>query len=153
MSFLFNGFLYLFIVIIFCSCKSVDISGTYYSCAWNCDKLILNNDSTYIYQINPEIGALRTSKGTYSVSCRRVLLHSDTIKLYVDGIAVQDESYQLTNFRISNTKLYPIIDGKKHYCYYFKVVSDSSADTKQMRLNKLRCITKNPVRRIIYRLR
>ena len=139
--------------LLLCSCTMPSISGKYASCAGNCNYLTLNADSSYFFQFNPEIGKIPSASGIYSVQKRKTILTPKTNTLCIDGIEVKTEYYPTADFKIRRNKLYPTFDGKKHRCYYYKITDDSIINRKHFYQNKLRCLTNNPIQRVIYRLK
>jgi hypothetical protein len=61
-------------LLLFNSCKTHDITGKYVFCPWNCHTLIINKDSTYKLEMEPEFGSSFEINGTWTQSGKYITL-------------------------------------------------------------------------------
>lgn len=153
------------------------VTGNYVQCYWNCNKLLINSDSTYNEIIHSEIGDdikiagqwLIRGKHLITVPIKDTSILYDSLNNYFyrlikfkngepGGISnVHPSEAQATKYKPGRNKLTPqhLTNTRKlksDNCCYLKLTSSKVKNEKLIKTNRIHCITKNRFRRVYYRI-
>lgn len=167
----------LFLIPLFAACKMKKATGNYVQCYLNCNKLLINSDSTYRETINSEIGSdinitgrwLVVGKHLITVPIKDTSILYDSLNNYFYRLIkfkngepsvssnVHPGEAQATKYKLGRNKLIPqhLTTKKKlksDNCYYVKLTSSKIKNEKLIKTNRINCITKNRFKRAYYRI-
>ena len=153
------------------------VTGNYVQCHWNCNKLLINSDSTYNEKINSEIGDEIKITGQWYVRGKQLITVPlrDTSILYdslnnyfyrlikfkngepVAISSVHPSEAQATKYKPGRNKLIPqhltkTGKFKSDACCYVKLTGSKIKNKKLIKTNRLDCVTQNRLRRVYYRI-